>query len=61
MQRFILTVEGPGLEDVDEVELLRLPEEGEPIETRLGTCVVTRAEPAPEGSQYAGKIVCRLS
>jgi hypothetical protein len=61
LQRFILTVEGPGLEDVDEVELVQLPEEGEPIETRLGTCVVIRAEPGPEGSQYAGKIVCRLS
>jgi hypothetical protein len=60
LQRFILTVEGPTLNDVDEVELVRLPEEGEPIETRLGTCVVTRAEPSPPESQYAGRIACRL-
>ncbi len=61
MRRFILTIEGPNLEDVYDVELVQLPEVGQPIETRLGTCVVTRAEPSPDGSQYAGKIVCRLS
>ena len=60
MQRYILTVEGPTLEDVDEVELLELPTEGDPIETRLGTCVVTRAEPLAPPSKYAGRIVCRL-
>src|SRR5262249_25702078 len=60
MRRFILTMEGPNLEDTYEVELVRLPEEGEPIETRLGTCIVIRAEPSPESSKYAGKIVCRL-
>jgi hypothetical protein len=60
VQRFILTVEGPALHDVDEVELPRLPLEGEPIETRLGTCVVVRAEPAAQDSEYAGTIVCRL-
>ena len=60
MQRFILTVEGPAFEDIDEIELPRPPGEGEPIETRLGTCLVSRVEPAPEGSEYAGTIVCRL-
>jgi hypothetical protein len=61
LQRFTLTIEGPNLHDVYDVELLQLPEVGQPIETRLGSCVVTHAEPSPDGSQYAGKIVCRLS
>lgn len=60
LQRFILTIEGPNLEDAYEVELIRLPEVGEPIETRLGTCIVTRTDPSPESLKYAGKIVCRL-
>jgi len=60
LQRFILTVEGPSLHDVDEIELLRLPEEDEPIETRFGTAVVTRVEPNDDGSPFAGRIVCRL-
>ena len=60
MQRFILTVEGSNLEDLDEIELPRLPEEGEPIETRFGTCLVVRTEPAADSSSFAGHIVCRL-
>lgn len=60
MQRFILTVEGPDLNDVDEIELLHPPEQGEPIETRLGTAVVTSVEPTEDGSEFAGRIVCRL-
>jgi hypothetical protein len=60
LQRFILTVEGGTFQDIDEIELPQAPAEGEPIETRLGTCLVTRIEPAAEGSQYAGTIVCRL-
>jgi hypothetical protein len=60
LKRFLVTVEGPNLSDVSEAELLQLPEEGEAIETRLGTCIVTSAEPSPDSSQYAGKIVCRL-
>jgi hypothetical protein len=59
VQRFTVTIEGPNWEDVDEVELPRLPAEGEPIETKYGTCLVTRAEVFPDPAQYAGRIVCR--
>ena len=60
MQRFIVTVEGLPLEELEEIELPQLPAAGEPIETRYGTCIVTRTEAAAEGSQYAGRIVCRM-
>jgi hypothetical protein len=60
VQRFILTIEGPGWTDSDDVELVRLPEQGEPIETRYGTCVVTRAEPLPDSDHFDGRIICRL-
>jgi hypothetical protein len=60
LKRFLVTVEGPNLTDVSEAELPQLPEEGETIETRFGTCIVTRAEPTPDSLSYAGKIVCRL-
>lgn len=59
VERFTVTIEGPNWEDLDEVELPRLPGEGEPIETKYGTCLVTRAEPLPDSGVYAGKIVCR--
>jgi hypothetical protein len=60
MLRFILAVEGPNLDDLEEVELLGLPLEGEPIETRYGTCVVTRTESTPDAT-FAGKIYCRMT
>ena len=60
MRRFILTVEGPGLNDVTEIELPRLPGVGEPIETRFGTALITSAEPDESDSDFAGRIVCRL-
>lgn len=60
MQQFILTVEGRGFEELDEIELPRLPQEGDPIETKLGTCLVVRTESAADGSNYDGRIVCRL-
>jgi hypothetical protein len=60
LERFLVTVEGPNLTDVSEVELVGLPEEGETIETRLGTCVVTRVEQSPDSSKFAGKIYCRM-
>jgi hypothetical protein len=59
VQRFKVTIEGPNWEDFEEVELPRLPEEGETIETKYGTCVVTSAEAQPDTGHYAGKIVCR--
>jgi hypothetical protein len=61
MQRFTVTIEGRNWEDVAEVELPRLPREGETIETKYGTCLVTRAEPLQDSGPYAGKIVCRAS
>jgi hypothetical protein len=60
VQRFIITIEGPNWEDLDEVELPQLPPEGETIETKYGTCLVTRSEALPDGGQHAGRIVCRL-
>ena len=60
MQRFTITIETPSWKDVQEVELPRLPAEGDTIETRYGTCIVTHAELLPDGGEYAGKIVCRF-
>jgi len=60
VRRYIVTIEGPGFEEVDNVELPAPPEPGEPLETNLGTCIVTRTEPMPADSEYAGRIICRL-
>jgi hypothetical protein len=60
VQRFTITIEAPNWKDVQEVELPQLPGEGDAIETRYGTCIVTQAEPSSDSGQYAGKIVCRL-
>jgi hypothetical protein len=60
MQSFIVTIEGPGWTETDEVELLGLPDDGEPIETKVGTCVVTHTEPLPSSERHDGRIVCRL-
>ena len=60
MQRFMVTIEGPTWQDIQDMELPRAPALGESIETRYGTCVVTKVE-APAGAEkYTGKIVCRL-
>jgi hypothetical protein len=61
IKRFIITIEGPGWTDFEDIELPRLPSEGESIETKFGTLRVAHAEEAPEMEAYAGKIVCRLS
>jgi hypothetical protein len=60
LRHFIVTVEGPNLEEPEEIELPSLPREGEPIETRFRTCVVVRTETLSEG-RYDGRIVCRMS
>ena len=60
MYRYVITIQAASFEDVDNVELPAPPEPGEPIETNLGTCIVTRTEPMPAESGYAGKIICRL-
>jgi tyrosine-protein phosphatase YwqE len=44
VRRYIITIEGPSFEDVDKVELPAPPDPGEPIETNLGTCIVTGTE-----------------
>jgi hypothetical protein len=58
--RFAVAIEGTHWEDVQDMELPAVPEEGDTIETRYGTCVVTRIEAVPESSEHAGRIVCRL-
>ena len=60
LQRFIVVVEGLPLEELEEIELPLPPAEGDPVETRYGTCIVIGTEPLPEGSEYAGRIVCRM-
>jgi hypothetical protein len=59
VQHFIVTIEGPGWTDYDEVELPEPPSEDEPIETKFGTCIVTEADPQAS-TEHDGKIVCRL-
>ncbi len=61
MQRFIIAVEGPNLNDLEEIELLGPPSKGDPIETRYGTCVVTATEELPGNATYAGRIVVKLT
>ena len=61
IERFIITIEGPGWTDVQDIELPRLPDEGELIETKFGTMRVAHSEAAPDLEAYAGKIVCRFS
>jgi hypothetical protein len=60
VQRFTITIEAPDWKDFEEVELPKLPTEGDAIETKYGTCIVTQADSLSDGGQYAGKIVCRL-
>jgi len=60
MQRYAVTIQGPGWEDLQDVELPRAPTEGDAIETRYGTCIVTKVDTASDGQSYSGKITCRL-
>ena len=61
MQRFIITIEGPGYQGVDEIELQRIPAEGDAIETKYGTCVVSVASTSPDSETYDGRIVCTIT
>jgi len=54
MNRYLITIEGSGWEDVEEIELPRIPAEDDVIETKYGTCLVLRAEPSPPNEQYDG-------
>ena len=60
MLRYIISIQAAGFEDVENVELPAPPHPGEPIETHVGTCIVISTESMPAGSEYAGKIICRL-
>lgn len=60
VKKFIVTIEGAGWQDLQELELPGLPQEGDTIETRYGTCFVTAAELLPETGTHDGKIVARL-
>jgi hypothetical protein len=60
VHRYIIIIEGASFEEVDKVELPAPPQPGEPIETNLGTCIVTSTESMPAESGYAGKIICRF-
>jgi hypothetical protein len=60
VRRYIITIEAASFEEVDKVELPAPPQPGEPIETNLGTCIVTSIESMPAESGYAGNIICRF-
>jgi hypothetical protein len=60
LHRYVVTVEGLPLDETEEIELPRLPVAGDTITTNFGICVVTRTEPVAEGSQFEGRIVCRM-
>ena len=59
MHRFIVTIEGHGWTESDELELLQPPDEGDPIETKVGTCVVTHAELLPNAEHGKSSAGCR--
>jgi hypothetical protein len=58
--RITVTIEGSNWQDIQVLELPELPHEGDAIETRYGTCIVTRAEPLPDSGQREAKVVCRF-
>jgi hypothetical protein len=58
--RVTVQIEGSNWQDFQELELPALPHAGETIETRYGTCIVTRADPLPDTGQLASRIVCRF-
>ena len=60
IQNFIVTIEGHGWSDFEEIELPQLPSEGELIDTKFGTLPVERAEQTPDAGKHDGKIVVRL-
>jgi hypothetical protein len=61
VKTFTVTIEGLNWKDIQDMELPDLPKEGDTIETRYGTCVVTEAELLPDRGGRAGKIVCRFA
>jgi hypothetical protein len=61
VHRYMITIEGPSFEDVDKVELPAPPQPGEPIETNLGTCIVTQTTLTSRASPMAWPRARRLS
>jgi hypothetical protein len=59
VKSFKVVIEGPNWEDVQQLELPEAPQEGDTLETRYGTCVVTSVEAAGSGER-TGRIVCRF-
>jgi hypothetical protein len=59
VERILVTIQGPGFQDFQEMEVVQLPEVGELISTKYDNCVVTSAELTPD-SDFFGKVVCRL-
>jgi hypothetical protein len=60
MRHYIVTIEGPNFDDVEEIELPTPPDDGELVDTKYGTCVVTAVEQLPDGHRFDGRIVCRF-
>jgi hypothetical protein len=60
VERFRVKIEASNWEDFEVIELPRPPAEGQPLETKYGTCIVTRVELVPDDEPYAGSIYCRL-
>jgi hypothetical protein len=60
MQHYIVTIHGAGFSDVEEIELPGLPADGEPLETKYGTCVVTSTEALEGHDRFDGRIACAL-
>lgn len=60
VQRFTVRIEGHGWEDFEEIELPVPPNEGDTLETKLGTTIVTGVDPMPDSHEFAGTIRCRI-
>jgi hypothetical protein len=60
MKRIFLTIEAHGFTDVEDTELIAVPAEGDLVETKYGTCIVTRVEATAGAGEYDGRIVCRM-
>jgi hypothetical protein len=60
MNHILVTIEGPNFEDFEEADVVALPEQGEAIQTKYGTCMITSVERATNSDHYQGRVVCRL-
>ena len=60
VQQFMVVIEGHGFSDVEEIELLHAPADGEPVQTAYGPCIVVSTEPLPDSDRFDGKIACRM-